>query len=61
MVTAKRGENLKTATILKRQEIKRNDGEKDLILKGLEALLLTTTLRNARTYIERAIAYVEQK
>lgn len=49
-------------TLMTKIENQRIEGEKGDLLKGLRALLLVTPtpLGKARTYLENAIAYIEE-
>lgn len=53
---------MKTKTVLKKAELKRAEGEKAQLLRGLDALLQTTPVnrKTTRKYIQNAINYIEK-
>jgi hypothetical protein len=53
---------MNAGTVLEKVEAQRQEGEKDHLLKGLSALLVTTpeSRTKARSYIEGAICYIKQ-
>lgn len=53
---------MKAETVIKKAELQRKEGEKALLLRGLNALLLTTptSRKTTRSYIEKAITYIEE-
>jgi mannitol/fructose-specific phosphotransferase system IIA component (Ntr-type) len=51
---------MKAATVLEKMFTQRQENEKEQILKELSALLLTTNYAKERTYLDKAIDYIER-
>jgi hypothetical protein len=51
---------LKVASVLEKAYELTKDDEKAQILRGLSALLQTTTLKTKRAYITKAMDYIEK-
>jgi hypothetical protein len=62
-IAMKGGEKLKAAAVLEKVKAQREEGEKAQILRELSALLLTipATRKTTRSYIEKAIHFIQKK